>query len=122
MPKAISYIRFSSKIQAKGDSLKRQTELINKWLSENPHVNLSNKGYSDFGRSGYHGTHLKHQFGDLLDAVEDGSITAGDYILVEAIDRIGRLETITALNIITGICMKGVKLITLEDGNEYSKH
>lgn len=121
MPKAISYIRFSSKIQSKGDSLKRQTDLINKWLLDNPDVILSNKGYSDFGRSGFHGTHLKHQFGDLLDAVENGSITSGDYVLVEAIDRIGRLPTMKALNVITSICLKGVKIITLEDNQEYSE-
>jgi DNA invertase Pin-like site-specific DNA recombinase len=95
--------------------------MINRWLSENPDVLLSNLQYKDLGRSGYHGTHLKHEFGELLDSIEDGLIARGDYILVEAIDRIGRLETITALNIITGICMKGVKIITLEDGNEYSQ-
>jgi DNA invertase Pin-like site-specific DNA recombinase len=119
--KAISYIRFSSSIQKRGTSLKRQTDMINAWLVNNQDVSLSKLEYKDLGRSGYHGTHLKHQFGDLLDAIEDGLISSGDYILVEAIDRIGRLPTLSALNIITGICMKGVKIITLEDGNEYSE-
>lgn len=119
--KAISYIRFSSSIQKKGASLKRQTDMINHWLSQNPDVTLSDLQYKDLGRSGYHGTHLKHQFGDLLDAIESGLIARGDYVLVEAIDRIGRLPTIKALNIITTICMNGVKVITLEDNQEYSE-
>lgn len=119
--KAISYIRFSSSIQKKGTSLQRQTDMINTWLSQNPDVTLSNLQYKDLGRSGFHGTHLKHQFGDLLDAIEGGLITRGDYVLVEAIDRIGRLPTIKALNIITTICMNGVKIITLEDNQEYSE-
>ena len=108
MPKAISYIRFSSKIQEKGDSLRRQQELINNWLKDNPDVTLSDLTFQDLGRSGYHGSHLKHQFGDMMDAIEANLIKSGDYILVEAIDRIGRLEMLTALNIITSICMRDV--------------
>ncbi len=121
MNKAISYIRFSSSIQKQGTSLKRQTDMVNEWLLANPKVNLSPLQYKDLGRSGFHGDHLKHQFGQMLQAIEAGLITDGDFILVEAIDRIGRLPTLQALNIISSICMKGVKIITLEDGNEYSE-
>lgn len=120
MAKAISYIRFSSSKQETGDSLRRQQELINDWFSNNPDIEPSDMAFRDLGISGYHGNHLKHDFGRLLDAIEANKIKSGDYILVEAIDRIGRLETLTALNIITSICMKGVKLITLEDKQEYS--
>jgi len=120
MAKAISYIRFSSSKQATGDSLKRQRELINDWFSNNPDVEPSNMAFKDLGISGFHGNHLKHDFGRLLDAIEAKKIKSGDYILVEAIDRIGRLDTVTALNIITSICIKGVKIITLEDKQEYS--
>jgi DNA invertase Pin-like site-specific DNA recombinase len=120
MAKAISYIRFSSSKQATGDSLERQQELINNWFSNNPDIEPSDMAFKDLGISGFHGNHLKHDFGRLLDAIEAKKIKSGDYILVEAIDRIGRLDTMTALNIITSICMKGVKIITLEDNEEYS--
>jgi DNA invertase Pin-like site-specific DNA recombinase len=121
MAKAHSYIRFSSTKQEKGDSLKRQQELINKWLIKNPKVELSNLAFKDLGISGYHGNHLKHDFGRLLDAIEDNKIKSGDYILVEAIDRIGRLPMLKALNVLTGICLHGVKIITLEDNQTYSE-
>ncbi|WP_077288349.1 recombinase family protein [Cognaticolwellia aestuarii] len=121
MAKAISYIRFSSSKQETGDSLKRQQAMINDWFSNNPNTEPSDMSFKDLGLSGYHGTNLKHDFGRLLDAIEANKIKAGDYILVEAIDRIGRLDTLTALSIITNICMNGVKIITLEDNQEYSK-
>jgi DNA invertase Pin-like site-specific DNA recombinase len=121
MAKAHSYIRFSSTKQEKGDSLNRQQELINKWLIKNPEVELSNLAFKDLGISGYHGNHLKHDFGRLLDAIEDNKIKNGDYILVEAIDRIGRLPMLKALNVLTGICLHGVEIITLEDNQSYSE-
>jgi DNA invertase Pin-like site-specific DNA recombinase len=121
MPKAHSYIRFSSSKQDKGTSLKRQQDLINKWLLKNPEIELSMLTYNDYGKSGFHGDHLKHDFGRLLDAIESNKIKHGDFILVEAIDRIGRLPTMKAMNILTSICLRGVKIITLEDNQEYSE-
>jgi DNA invertase Pin-like site-specific DNA recombinase len=121
MAKAHSYIRFSSSKQEKGASLDRQQDLINGWLVKNPEVELSNLAFKDLGISGYHGNHLKHDFGRLLDAIEDNKIKSGDYILVEAIDRIGRLPMLKALNVLTGICLHGVSIITLEDNQIYSE-
>lgn len=121
MAKAISYIRFSTKKQIEGTSLERQQSMIDSWLLEHPEIELSDLSFSDLGRSGYHATHLKHQLGAMLDAISDGKIKAGDYILVEAIDRIGRLEMIDMLSLITNIVKSDVKIITLENGNEYSR-
>jgi len=121
MAKAHSYIRFSSTKQERGTSLKRQQDMINSWLIKNPDIELSNLSFKDLGLSGYHGNHLKHDFGRLLDAIEADKIKAGDYILVEAIDRIGRLETTVGAEMILRICNRGVKIITLEDNQEYSK-
>lgn len=121
MSKAHSYIRFSSSKQDKGNSQKRQQDLIHKWLVKNPEVELSILTYNDYGKSGFHGDHLKHDFGRLMDAIESNKIKHGDFILVEAIDRIGRLPTMKAMNILTSICLRGVKIITLEDKQEYSE-
>lgn len=121
MSKAHSYIRFSSSKQERGNSLKRQQDLINNWLIKNPEVELSNLTFKDLGISGYHGNHLKHDFGRLLDAIENNKIKSGDYVLVEAIDRIGRLELTVALEIITRIVNRKISIITLEDNQEYSK-
>lgn len=122
MAKAISYIRFSSDRQKFGSSHERQQDLINEWLLKNPTVKLSDLNYQDLGKSGYKGDHLKNAFGDMLEAIQENKISTGDYILAEAIDRIGRLERTEMINIITSICTAGVKIITLEDGQEYSKN
>ncbi|MCY1291035.1 hypothetical protein D9M70_402060 [compost metagenome] len=119
MPVAHSYVRFSSSKQLEGTSLKRQREMIAEWRTAHPQYELSNLTFEDLGLSGYKGDHLKNGFGKLLAAVEHGDIKAGDYILIEAIDRAGRLEPTKMLNILTGITSAGVKLVTLDDGLLY---
>lgn len=121
MAQAVPYIRFSSSRQEKGDSLKRQNELIDSYLIANPDVTLSNMRFEDLGLSGFHGDHLENDFGKLQAAVQSGHIKAGDYILVEAMDRLGRLEEIKMINILTGILDHNVKIVTLEDNQEYSR-
>ncbi|MFW8292791.1 recombinase family protein, partial [Klebsiella pneumoniae] len=60
MPKAISYIRFSSRIQASGDSTKRQNKYINEWLKNNPDYQLDESlRFQDLGISGYSGANAK---------------------------------------------------------------
>lgn len=120
MPKAISYIRFSSGTQAKGSTQERQNSLISSWLKEHPDVGLSNLSQADLGRSGYSGQHLEHGLGKLLKAINEGYIKAGDFILVEAIDRIGRLAPTEMMNLIQEIIASGVIIVTLEDNLEYS--
>lgn len=119
-PKAISYIRFSSSQQSKGTSLKRQRELISSWLSANPTVTLSNLAYEDLGISGYSGHHLENGLGRLLQAIEEGHIQHGDFILIEAMDRLGRLPELEMLTLIQQILKHGVRLVTLQDSTEYS--
>ena len=122
MPKAISYIRFSSTIQKQGDSLRRQNELIESWLSSNPTVKFSDLQFKDLGKSGYHGKHLEHGFGQLLAAINEGFINKGDILLVEAIDRLGRLEPSVMMELLMGIVNAGVTIITLEDNISYDKN
>ncbi len=119
--KAISYIRFSSSIQKQGDSLRRQTELIENWLLHNPKINLSDIQYKDLGLSGYHGDHLEHGFGKLLAAIKNSYINAGDYLLVEDIDRLGRMEATKLLPLLLEILAAGVIIETLGDGQTYTK-
>lgn len=120
MPVAFSYIRFSSAEQAHGDSLTRQQEYVAKWLLAHPEYSLSSASFQDLGISGYSGKHLENGFGKLLAAVESGVIKSTDVVLIEAIDRAGRLEPSVMLHLLTGIVNAGVKLITLDDGITYS--
>jgi DNA invertase Pin-like site-specific DNA recombinase len=123
MPKAISYIRFSSGKQAKGSSKERQEQAFNGWLVENPEYTPSDLQYKDLGKSGYSGAHIATGGGwaMLLEAVEHGAISAGDCVLVEAIDRTGRLTTIDMLyKVIIPILQAGISIITLEDTTTYT--
>ena len=53
MPKAYSYIRFSTLEQLKGDSLRRQTELSEKFALENNLELDKTLNLNDFGISAY---------------------------------------------------------------------
>lgn len=123
MPSAIPYIRFSSARQTTGSSAERQQQMVTQWLTDHPEYTLSDLTYKDLGKSGYHGEHVKDggNFAKLLAAVEAGDIKAGDVVLVEAIDRTGRLHPLEMLNkVITPILAAGVSIITLDDQVTYT--
>ncbi|MAX91105.1 MAG: recombinase [Pseudomonas sp.] len=123
MPKAIGYIRFSSPKQVSSNSKQRQGEMIARWLEAHPDYSLSDLTFEDLGRSGFHGQHAAEGGGwaKLLAAVEAGAIKPGDAVLVEALDRTGRLETVDALHFLNPILRADVSVITLDDGNVYSR-
>ena len=121
MPKAISYMRFSAIHQGKGSTLDRQQQLIDKWFEQHPDIEKSSLSVTDKGKSAYKGDHLNHGLGMILAAIASGEIKSGDYILVEAIDRIGRLEPTDMVELINGIVKAGVTIVTLEDNTEYTK-
>lgn len=121
MPAAISYIRFSSDRQKHGTSTERQRQMVKDWLLAHPEYTPSNLTYEDVAKSAYKGKHLEAgRFGQLLEAIEAGLIKAGDVVLCEAIDRVGRMDTSKMLGkIILPITEAGVSIITLDDGHRY---
>lgn len=118
---AFSYVRFSARSQRHGTSLKRQNDMVAAWLVQNPDYGLSTLSFEDLGRSGYSGAHLENAFGRLLAAVETGAIPKGSAILIEAIDRAGRLEPLDMLQLVKQIVKAGVDLVTLDDGVRYDR-
>lgn len=65
MRRGISYIRFSSERQLKGDSVRRQSKLVTDWLDKNPEFYLdSSLSFKDLGKSAFSGKHLKGGLGD----------------------------------------------------------
>lgn len=122
MNNAYSYIRFSTGKQLKGSSLERQQAMLDEWAEANPTYTLNRDlTYHDLGISGRSGKHLKNGFGKLLEAIDKGGIGTGDVVLVEAIDRAGRMEPGIMLNLLTEIVNAGVTLITLDDKQEYTQ-
>ncbi|WP_248806550.1 recombinase family protein [Pseudomonas sp. MWU13-2100] len=122
---AISYVRFSSARQRDGSSVERQEGMIAEWMRKNEDdYELSKLSFKDLGKSGFHGEHIEKGggFGKLLVAVEQGAIKDGAVVLVEALDRTGRLEPLEMLTqVIAPILKAGVSIITLDDGTEYTK-
>lgn len=123
MPKAISYIRFSTGKQSAGSSHERQQQAVIRWLFQHTDYVQSDLSFADLGKSGYHGEHIKDGGGwaKLLIAVKQGAIQPGDVVLVEAIDRTGRLPALDMLNeVIAPILKAGVSIITLDDNTTYT--
>jgi len=121
--KAYSYIRFSTPEQIKGDSLRRQTELSAKYALEH-NLNLDESlTFRDLGVSAFNKSNLSSggQLRAFLDAIDQGVVSSGSYLLVESLDRISRAEILDALEVFTGILNRGITIITLADNMEYSK-
>ncbi|EFY5496287.1 recombinase family protein [Shigella sonnei] len=122
MRTVITYLRFSSAIQgAEGaDSTRRQNDLFKQWLKKNGDAQIV-ASFSDEGLSGYKGKHLTGQFGDMLARIEAGEFPEGTILLVESIDRIGRLEHLETEALMNRILGNGIEIHTLQDGLIYTK-
>ena len=124
MKQAISYVRFSSYRQQGGTSVERQEKMIAEWLTSHTDYVLSDLTFRDLGKSGFHGDHVKDGggFAQLLAAVQAGLIEAGAVVLVEAIDRTGRLPAFDMIaDVLKPILYAGVNIVTLDDQTEYTK-
>lgn len=121
-PKVFSYIRFSSPEQALGHSEQRQIEAAREYAKR--------KGIEfdeflkDDGLSGFHGTHLRRgALGRFLDRVKAGDIPKGSILVIENIDRLGRMEVLESLEmVLTGLINRGITFTTLGPPEvEYNK-
>lgn len=115
---AYSYIRFSNAIQQKGDSIRRQSELADKWCAENDAILMEN--YRDLGVSAFRGKNAaKGALSQFLKCVESGKIKRGSYLLVESLDRVSRDEVNLAMAQFLNIINAGVVIVTLSDNKIY---
>ncbi len=120
MKKAHAYIRFSSDIQAHGDSMRRQKQLVSKWLEQHPDYHLVST-YQDTGVSAYHGKHADTgELGKLLQDIQNGAIQPPDAILIESLDRLSRENIEAATERLRSILRSGLHVFTLSDGKEYT--
>lgn len=125
MKKAYSYIRFSSPEQAKGRSQARQMEACEAYCLE--HGLDLQKGedhtFFDKGLSGFKGEHLSDtgQLKRFIDLVNNGSIEAGSWLIVESLDRLSRQDVDEALQMFLKLLSDGIIIVTLIDGRVYKK-
>jgi DNA invertase Pin-like site-specific DNA recombinase len=114
---AYSYIRFSHPDQAKGDSLRRQTEQRDAWLKRNGVVLDTSLSMEDRGVSGFTGEHRtnadRHALAAFLELVKQGRIAKGSYLIVESLDRLSREHIRPALTLLLNLIDAGVRVVQL---------
>jgi DNA invertase Pin-like site-specific DNA recombinase len=121
-PICISYIRFSTPDQIKGNSLTRQLKMSQKYAEEHGLVVDDRFNYQDLGLSAYHGMHKeKGALGLLLELIEKREVPQGSVLLIESLDRLSREKVSDALYLFLGILKKGIRIVTLVDQKEYDK-
>jgi len=120
-PKAYSYLRFSSSEQMKGDSLRRQTEISQRYADQH-NLDLDQKlTFQDLGVSAYRGQNVEEgELGSFIKAVEQGHVERGSYLLVESLDRMSRQNPFAAFTHFSAILNMGVNVVTLHDGKTYT--
>jgi DNA invertase Pin-like site-specific DNA recombinase len=121
--RAYSYIRFSSKKQEKGDSLKRQREDRQRWLDRHPNVVLDDEiDLEELGVSGYFGKNLHPEYGKLgnfIKLCEDGLIPENSYLLLEHLDRFSRGDAIDVAKIFKDLVKKhGLRIVALSPSEQ----
>lgn len=124
MIKAYSYRRFSSPEQGKGRSKDRQLEKCQQYCMDNGLELATSREHTflDEGKSAYKGEQLDEVNGQLarfLALVDNGSIVAGSYLIVESLDRLGRDRVRDALLRFMNLLSKGINIVTLSDGRVY---
>ena len=118
--KAYSYLRFSTKEQALGDSERRQMAACSAYCAKNG-LTLD-ESLKDRGISAYRGKHARvGALAKFLDAIKAGQVEQGSLLIVEALDRLSRQEVLTALTQFIAILSAGVGIVTLIDGKMFTQ-
>lgn len=121
MPKAYSYVRFSSPEQAKGNSLQRQVAMAADYAAQNG-LELDDSTFQDLGVSAYKGKNvIEGALGAFKVAVESGLIASDSWLLVEALDRLSRQTARKAARVLEDICDLGITVVTLNDKKVYTE-
>jgi DNA invertase Pin-like site-specific DNA recombinase len=119
-PLAFSYVRMSTDIQLKGDSLRRQTRAAERYAEENGLALVENFKLEDIGVSAFKGQNLQQgALGRFLAGIESDRIPKGSYLLVESLDRLSREKPQTAAGLFLQILSAGVNIVTLIDNRVY---
>ena len=123
LAKVFSYERVSSHHQAQGGrGLERQSDDAEEWCKKRG-LELDNSlDLTDPGVSAFHGDNVADgALGRFLALAQAGDLGPSPILLVESVDRLSRLELITALqDLIFGLLRAGVTIETLEDGQQYT--
>jgi DNA invertase Pin-like site-specific DNA recombinase len=113
--KAYSYIRFSTKRQARGDSLQRQLDRSRGYAAEFD-LDLQEASFEDLGVSAFDRSNVtKGALAAFIQAVESGAIQRGSFLLVENLDRLSRSDCLDAMSLLGKLVNLGIRVVTLID-------
>lgn len=119
-PLAYSYVRMSTDIQLRGDSLRRQQEFSRKYALENGLTLVEDFKLHDIGVSAFKGANIASgSLGRFLELVKTQEIPRGSYLLVESLDRISRQEIMDSITVFLDIIRSGINIVTLADNHLY---
>jgi DNA invertase Pin-like site-specific DNA recombinase len=117
---AISYKRFSSGRQAKGNSLARQTGAEERYAAA--HGLRIMDTYLDAGVSGYRGTNADlGALRRLVRLAQSGKFKRGTPLLVESLDRLSRQAAWRAHRLFSDLILAGLVVVTVSDEQVYSE-
>ena len=122
MPKAYSYLRFSTPEQEAGDSQRRQIDKARAYARRHDLTLDEQLTFQDLGVSAFRGANV--EMGALrafIEAAEGGLIEKGSYLLVESFDRLSRENILAAQALFYRLLDLEITLVTLMDGRAYSK-
>lgn len=116
---AILYIRFSTKDQHKGDSIKRQTALGQSVAKARGYT--ITETLADKGKSAYHGRHREEggKLYEIEERAKRGEL-AGKVLLVEAIDRLSRQKPLESLSLIRDLTENGLTICETSSNRIYN--
>jgi DNA invertase Pin-like site-specific DNA recombinase len=118
---AYSYVRFSTREQLKGDSLRRQVDLSANFAKKHGLLLDEKLTFRDLGISAFDKSNVTTgKLGEFLTAIETGHVAAGSVLLVESLDRLSRAKIFDAQRVFLDILSKGITIVTLSDEQVYS--
>lgn len=124
MPIAYSYTRFSSDAQEGNDSIRRQTAAAAKFIEDHPELGLvldTTLSLTDAGVSAYKGKNLGKSgaLGLFMEAVRNGLIKPGSWLLLESLDRFTRQPVNVAAPELLFLINEGIVVVTLHNKTIY---
>jgi DNA invertase Pin-like site-specific DNA recombinase len=115
-----SYIRWSHPDQARGDSLRRQTEKAEAYCKRHNLTLDDTLNLKDLGVSAFRGKNaLVGNLGVFLEAVRRQTVRPGSYLIVESLDRISRQGIDEGYDVCKRILKAGVHIVTLSPERDF---
>jgi DNA invertase Pin-like site-specific DNA recombinase len=117
-----SYIRFSHKKQARGDSLRRQTEKRDALCQRRGWTLDDTLQLQDLGVSARRGRNAETgALAAFVKAVEGGQVKPGSVLIVESLDRLTRDFIMEAVELFMSLLRLGITICTVDPEREYSR-